>query len=174
MVVTDNNKYANKITRLKMVGVVKNKYYWHNMIGYNYRMTNICAAIGCAQIEKAKKILNKKREIFYKYKRFLKDLPIKFHEEIKNKKNSYWLVSIILTKLNLRDKLINFLKKQKVETRPCFYPAHTMPMYKKSAKNKKFPIAKILSQNGLNLPSGPNLKTREIKFICEKIKEFLR
>ena len=71
MVVTNNKKLADKVFKLKMVGVVKNRYYWHDIIGYNYRMTNICAAIGLGQLNKARNILIKKREVFKNYYFFL-------------------------------------------------------------------------------------------------------
>ena len=173
MVVTNNKKIAEKIERLKMVGVVKDKYYWHNMVGYNYRMTNICAAIGCAQLKKSSKLLRKKRKIFKIYKKFAENLPIYFHEEIKGTTHSYWLVSILLKKKGLRDKLMNYLKQFRIETRPCFYPVHTMPMYK-SKKNFNFPIANFISKNGINLPSGSDLRYEQIRYVMKIIKQFFK
>lgn len=172
MVVTKNKNLSKLVERLKMVGVVKNKYYWHNMIGYNYRMTNICAAIGYGQMFNIDEILHKKRKIFTYYKKYLNKLPLKLHEEIKNTTHSYWLITIKLHNHKIRNKLIKYLKQNSIETRPTFYPVHTMPMYK---TNKKlyFPNAKILSSSGINLPSGPLLRKDQIKFICSIIKKFL-
>ena len=171
--VTTNKKYlAEKIDRLKMVGVSKNKYYWHYMLGYNYRMTNICAAIGYAQMLRIRSILKKKKEIFLEYKKNLKNLPIKLLEGTKKKRNSYWLVSFVLKKKNIRDKLRNYLEKHLIETRPCFYPIHTMPMYKNVSNKKRFPVAEYLGSNGITLPSSPRLSKKQIIYVCEKIKDF--
>ena len=89
MVVTNNKKLADKIFKLKMVGVVKNRYYWHDIIGYNYRMTNICAAIGLGQLKKAKNILIKKRKVFKNYYSFLKNANPQISKEIENTKSNY-------------------------------------------------------------------------------------
>ena len=113
MVVTNNKKLADKIFKLKMVGVVKNRYYWHDIIGYNYRMTNICAAIGLGQLKKAKNILIKKREVFKNYYFFLKDANLQISKEIKNTKSSYWLINIFLANKKIRDGLAKYLKKNK-------------------------------------------------------------
>ena len=86
-----------------------------------------------------------------------------------------WYLQFVLINYSLskiRNELIRYLKQNSIETRPTFYPVHTMPMYR---TNKKlyFPNAKILSSSGINLPSGPSLKKNQIKFICSIIKKFL-
>ena len=172
MVVTNNSKIADKVDRLKMVGVVKDKYYWHNMIGYNYRMTNICAAIGFAQLSNAKVILKKKRNIFKIYKKKLTDLPLFLHEESAGTTHSYWVVTIRLKNSKIREKLRKYLNRFNIETRPTFYPIHTMPMYYKKSNKNKFPIASLLGKSGIILPSGPLLTVKQIGNVCEKIKTF--
>ena len=173
MVVTNNKYLADKIFKLKMVGVVKNRYYWHDIIGYNYRMTNICAAIGLAQLENAKIILKKKRRIFQYYKYFLKDKDIILNKEFKKTKSSFWLINIFVKNKKTRDGLARFLKKNKVETRNTFNLVHTMPMYYQKNKNSFFPSAKKLSETGLSLPSGPNLRKIDIEKISNLIKIYL-
>ena len=172
MVVTNNYKIAQKVERLKMVGNDKDKHYWHNIVGYNYRMTNLCAAIGYGQLSKAKFILKKKRNIFQIYKKNLKNLPISLHEECSNTTHSYWMVSILVNNEKTRDKLRNYLKNLNIETRPTFYPIHTMPMYYNKKYKNKFPVATQLGKGGVNLPSGPLLTKKDILFICSKIKQF--
>ena len=173
MVVTNNYKIAKKAEELKMVGNDKDKYYWHNIIGYNYRMTNICAAIGLGQLSRAKKILAKKRRIFEIYKNNLMNLPLYLHVEQQGTTHSYWVISIRLVNYRLRDKLRNYLNKFKIETRPTFYPIHTMPMYFKKIYKNKFPNATLLGRSGINLPSGPTLTINQIKYVCDKIRNFL-
>jgi perosamine synthetase len=173
MVVTNNYKIAKKAEELKMVGNDKDKYYWHNIIGYNYRMTNICAAIGLGQISRAKQILLKKRSIFKIYQKNLKNLPLYLHEEQSGTTHSYWMISIRLINYRLRDKLRDHLNKLKIETRPTFYPIHTMPMYFKKVNKNKFPNATLLGRSGINLPSGPTLKINQIQYVCDEIRNFL-
>ena len=156
-----------------MVGVVKNRYYWHDIVGYNYRMTNICAAIGLGQLKKAKIILKKKREVYRLYKLFLNDLSIKMNTEQKNSRSSFWLINIFLKDKKSRDNLARYLKANKVETRNTFNPVHLMPMHKKKNNHKKFINAQHLSNTGLSLPSGPSLKMSEIRNICNLIRNYL-
>jgi perosamine synthetase len=172
MVVTNNLNIAKKATDLKMVGNDKDKYYWHNIIGYNYRMTNICSAIGYGQLSHVKKILGRKREIYKIYSKNLQNLPLDLHEEQPGTTHSYWVVSIKLKNYKQRDKLRKYLNLFKIETRPTFYPIHTMKMYfNKSYKNKFFNAIE-LGRSGINLPSGPKLTDTQVKFVCKKIKDF--
>ena len=173
MVVTNNKKLADKVFKLKMVGVVKNRYYWHDIIGYNYRMTNICAAIGLGQLNKAKSILAKKRDVFRNYNFFLKNVDLQINKEIKNTRSSYWLINIFLANKKLRDGLAKYLKKNKIETRNTFNLVHKMPMYFKKDQKNLFPNAQILSNTGLSLPSGPNLSKLEIRKISFLIKNYV-
>ena len=173
MVVTNNKKLADKIFKLKMVGVVKNRYYWHDIIGYNYRMTNICAAIGLGQLKKAKNILIKKRKVFKNYYSFLRNANLQISKEIENTKSSYWLINIFLANKKIRDGLAKYLKKNKIETRNTFNLVHKMPMYFKKSQKNLFPNAQILSNTGLSLPSGPNLSKLEIREISSLVKNYL-
>ena len=173
MVVTNNKKLADKVFKLKMVGVVKNRYYWHDIIGYNYRMTNICAAIGLGQLNKAKSILAKKRDVFRNYNFFLKNVDLQINKEIKNTRSSYWLINIFLANKKLRDGLAKYLKANKIETRNTFNLVHKMPMYCKKEQKNLFPNAQILSNTGLSLPSGPNLSKLEIRKISFLIKNYV-
>ena len=174
MVVTNNKKLADKVFKLKMVGVVKNRYYWHDIIGYNYRMTNICAAIGLGQLNKARNILIKKREVFKNYYSFLKNSNLQISKEIKNTKPSYWLINIFLKNKKIRDGLAKYLKRNKIETRNTFNLVHNMPMYFKKSQKNLFPNAQILSNTGLSLPSGPNLSKLEIRKVSSLVKNYLK
>ena len=174
MVCSNNKKIINKVTKLKLQGIAqKNKSYWHDVIGYNYKMTNICAAIGVAQLSRIKLILKKKRNLYLKYSRELKNIPIKLQIENKDTINSYWLVGCITKNKSIRNKLMKFLKKSGVETRPGFYPIHTMPMYNKLSKNK-FPTAIKLGSSIICLPSSPDISIKNINYICKKIKNFFK
>ncbi len=173
MVVTNNKKIAKKIFKLKTVGVVRNKNYWHDILGYNYRMTNICAAIGLAQLKNAKKIIKNKIRIYKIYKKHLSKKLQLSNYELKNFKSAFWLITIFLKNKTQRDKLVTFLNKRGIETRTTFNPVHLMPMYFKKKYTNSFKNAKLLSETGLSLPSGANLTDKEVKEICNIINRFL-
>tara|TARA_B100000029_G_scaffold215849_1_gene213657 strand:- start:1379 stop:2506 length:1128 start_codon:yes stop_codon:yes gene_type:complete len=173
MVVTNSKKLADKVFKLKMVGVVKNRYYWHDIIGYNYRMTNICAAIGLGQLIKARNILKKKREVFNNYNLFLKNTNLQMNKEVKNTISSYWLINVFLANKKIRNGLAKYLKRNKIETRNTFNLVHNMPMYFKKRQKNLFPNAQILSDTGLSLPSGPNLSKSEIRKISFLVKNYV-
>lgn len=172
MVVTNDETLFDRSVHFKGQGLAKNREYWHDVIGYNYRMTNICAAIGVAQLERIDEIINKKRKIAGWYQENIKGLPISFHNEIGNNIfHSYWMNNILVDKSETRENLRIHLAENGIETRPTFYPVHTMPMY--SQKFQKHPIAEYLGWRGITLPSYSDLTETDIKFICERIKEVL-
>lgn len=172
MVVTNDKELAERCDHFKGQGVSSKKTYWHDVIGYNYRMTNIEAAIGLAQLEKIKETLKLKRKIAEEYTKRLKDIPgIKCQGEEKWAKNVFWMYSILVPPSE-RDALMFYLKENDIETRPFFYPAHILPPYKE--KRGKYPNAELLGASGINLPSFPELTTEEIETITGKIKEFFQ
>ncbi len=170
MVVSRKQEIHQKIQHLKGQGVSPSKAYWHDIIGYNYRMTNICAAIGLAQLELADSILARKREIAALYSRLLTELPITFHQEIGDVCHSYWMCSILTDDPSDRDPLREYLAERGVETRPFFYPVPHLPMYEE--KHGLYPIAESLSSRGINLPSYPELSAEEIGEIAALIRNY--
>lgn len=170
MVVTNDETLYKRSVHFKGQGLAQHRQYWHDVVGYNYRMTNICAAIGYAQMEKIHQFIERKRQIADLYKKQLENTPVEFHDEAENTLHSYWMCSILVPDDNSRDSLRDYLAEQGIETRPLFYPIHTMPMY--SQKFQKHPIAENLGWRGINLPSFPELKDEQITFICDSIKDF--
>ena len=170
MVVTNDDTLNDRMLHLKGQGLARHRQYWHDIIGYNYRMTNICAAIGLAQLEQADTFIARKRQVAKWYKEFLKDTPVTLHEEMDGFTHSYWMCSILVPKSEQRDLLRAELDKNGVETRPLFYPVHTMPMY--ANKYQKHAVAENLGWRGMNLPSWPGLEREQIKYICKIIKDF--
>lgn len=172
MVVTNNASLHEKVVHLKGQGLAKDREYYHDIIGYNYRMTNICAAIGCAQLERANELIEKKILIAKWYEEKLKNLPVLFHSQVGNVKHSFWMVSILLKDSEERNAVRLLLKDNGIETRPTFYPVHLMPMY--YVEGLSFPVAEELGNRGINLPSYPELSEIDVDFICNKIKEFYK
>lgn len=170
MISTNSKELYDLVMRLKGQGLAAGKEYFHDIIGYNYRMTNICAAIGCAQLENATDIITKKREIANWYNNQLNDLPLQLHKESKDVYHTYWMYTVMVDEAEKRDKLRTFLKEKGIETRPAFHPIHQMPMYYKEGVS--FPIAERLTLKGINLPSYPGLNESDVNYISEQIKFF--
>ena len=170
MVVTNNNTLHDRAVHLKGQGLAKHREYWHDVIGFNYRMTNIQAAIGLAQLEQASKFIKAKQDVASWYMHYLKDLPLKFHTPVGNVVHTFWMCSILTENEQTRAALREYLKNCGIETRPTFYPIHTMPMY--AQKYESFPVAEDISRRGINLPSYPTLTKDDIYRISEEIAVF--
>ena len=169
MVVSNSLEIIEKARHLKGQGLAKNREYWHDIIGYNYRMTNICAAIGLAQLERADEVIAKKRDIAFWYKENLKALPLEVLFEEEGTVNSFWMVTIKLENPNERVALREYLKENGVETRPTFYPIHTMPMYN---VGEKYDTAEELGSKGINMPSYPELTHENVLEITGLIRAY--
>lgn len=169
MVVAKNKSVIDKAYHLKNQGVSAAREYWHDIVAYNYRMTNICAAIGLAQLEKADEILAKKRHIAKWYRDGLADLPLKTHDELPGTVHSFWMCSIALDDARVRQSLRDFLKEKGIETRPLFYPAHILPH---TATGERFPVAESLAARGINLPSYPGLRREDVDSVVYAIRQF--
>lgn len=163
MITTDNKDLADNARKIKGQGLAANRQYFHDVIGYNYRMTNICAAIGSAQMSRLDDILLKKKIIYNKYHSRLRDY-YEFQTTLSGHINSYWMVSMLAKSEQHRDALRDKLNKHGVETRPFFYPTNAMPMY---SYLNDCGICNDLSARGLNVPSYPELGDSEIDYICD-------
>lgn len=170
MVITNDDTLYDRMIHFKGQGLAKYREYWHDVIGYNYRMTNICAAIGLAQIEQADEFLSQKAQIAQWYRRELKDAPVSFHEPVGDVTHSYWMCSILVNSPDDRDPLRFFLSERGIETRPLFYPVHSMPMY--AQRFQRHPVAENLGWRGINLPSYPALAEKEVVEIAKTVRAY--
>lgn len=151
--------------------------YWHPELGYNYRMTNLQAALGVAQLTRMRELLGKKRHIAEKYKSLLAQAPITFQDEMAWARSSNWMVSVVPDRVSnreLRDTLICRLLERGIETRPLFYPIHHFPTYQSFANDGDFPVSNELCYRGINLPSGADLSDREIEMVAHELVSVLR
>ena len=171
MVVTNDETLHDRAVHFKGQGLAKHRQYWHDAIGYNYRMTNICAAVGLAQLERADSFLARKRQIAQWYKEQLADTPLVIHAEVGDVRHSYWMVSALVNEPSERDSLRDHLAAAGIETRPLFYPIHTMPMY--SQRFQRHPVAENLGWRGINLPSWPDLSRDQVVCVCDAIVKFI-
>ncbi|XOV90876.1 MAG: DegT/DnrJ/EryC1/StrS family aminotransferase [Bacteroidota bacterium] len=173
MITTNDSKLYNLARRLKGQGLADGMEYWHDILGYNYRMTNICAAIGVAQIKKIDQNISKKRALAFQYFDELQDLNIQLPRKSKEVFHTYWMFNILLENEEIRKALREYLIQKGIETRPSFYPAHQMPMYN-GQKDLDLPVTESISSRGINLPSYPELGKEDISFISEQIHSFYR
>jgi perosamine synthetase len=171
MVVARDEAVFERARHLKNQGVSASREYWHEGLAYNYRMTNLCAAIGLAQLEQAAEILERKRRIAQWYREGLQGLPLALHDEAGHTTHSYWMCSVALDAAADRDPLRAHLKAAGVETRPAFYPAHTMPHCAPQAPGS-FPVAESLSARAMNLPSYPGLEHEQVRTVCQAMRAY--
>lgn len=175
MITTNDEALYERAKFLRDHAMSKEKRYWHTEVGYNYRMTNIQAALGLAQLERIDEIIRKKRQIFEWYREYLKDIAgIKLNPEKEWAKNVFWMVCLLVENFDedKRDRFMRFLREKGIDTRPFFYPCSMMPMYKNSKiKNK---VSYEIYKKGIILPSGYNLTEEEVKWICQEIMTLLK
>jgi perosamine synthetase len=170
--ITNDEILRNKMRILRDHGMNTNKRYWHDIIGFNYRMTNLQAAIGVAQLQKLDQFIEKKRELASYYQQMLKSLcdddQITLHPEMSWAKCVYWIYCILIEdKFNLkRDDIIHELMIKGIDTRPFFYPITVMNPYQKES----LPRAEELSRKGLSLPSSLSLDFEDISKITDALK----
>jgi perosamine synthetase len=170
MVVTTDASLFDRVVHFKGQGLAAGRQYWHDVIGYNYRMTNICAAIGLAQLQRADEFLARKRQLANRYIDRLNGLPVEVHREAPDVVHSYWMIAILARSLHERESLQNELAGSGIETRPAFYPIHTMPMY--ATHRQHHAVAEDIGGRGVVLPSWPGIPTAAVDEICAVIARF--
>ncbi len=171
MVVTNNEELYKKMKLLKSQGVDPNKRYWHIVMGYNYRMTNLQAAIGLAQLENVDWHLTQRIRVADAYKKYFSGHENLFlmQAEPEGYHHVYWMNNVILSdevKLD-RDEVMRRMEEKGVEMRPVFYPMHIMPPYLDNTVS--FPVAEKLGARGISLPTHAQLSDDDIKFICDSL-----
>lgn len=170
MVVTDDAALGETARHLRGQGVSRTRTYWHDVVGYNYRMTNVAAAIGCAQLERIDQTIEAKRRIAAWYRDYLAGVHgLTLQREAPWALSVYWMNSILVD-AERRDPLMRYLASEGIETRPFFHPAHTLPMYR---TGQRFPVAERLGASGINLPSFVALSEEEVATIASHVRRFL-
>ena len=170
MVVSRDARVHALICKLRGQGLAGEKEYWHDVIGYNYRITNICAAIGVAQMERADELIARKRSLAEKMRTAMADLPLAFHLEQPGTTHSFWMISALARSEAERDGLRRALRLEGIETRPVFHPAHTLPMY--AAGQTGLDVSVDLAARGLNLPSWPGLSAEQVVEIASACRRY--
>jgi perosamine synthetase len=179
MVTFNSSKYYKKAKNLKELAFGKKNKFMHQDVGYNYRMTNLQAAIGCAQMNKINFIVRQKIKIAKLYDKYLSNNPLIIRPHTKkNVKNVFWMycVSIPGLKNSLRKKIMNKLFQKGIETREMFIPCNLQNIFlkKKLFKSDECPRANVVAYNTFYLPSGMDLKEKDIKFICNELNKLVK
>ena len=176
-VLTNSKKIADRSYLLRDHGWLKTsdpiKRYIHLDLGYNYRMTNMQAAVGYSQLQIISKILKKRKKMLSTYTKFLSKID-------KIKMRTYqnwcspvnWLVTITIIQKNLRNKLLKFLNKSGIDARAMIKPVHQAYHFKKRFNRNNFKNSVYISNNSIHLPSFSHINAQEIRFICRKIEFF--
>lgn len=176
MVVTNDDALASRARLLRGQGMDPERRYWFPVVGYNYRMMNLSAAIGLAQVERAEWHVSRRREVAETYLRLLRDAPpLRRQAKREWARHAYWMFTIILGEETAisRDALMARLHEQGVETRPVFYPIHLLPPYAEAARGEEFPVAEGLARRGLSLPTWAGLTMDDLSYVCERLRECL-
>lgn len=179
MVLTDDQKYAERARALRNLAHSKKKRFYHQEVARNYRLTNLQAAIGVTQLKNIKKLIKIKRENAQKYTERLKDIKgLQLPTEKDWAKNVYWMYSIVLDEKTgfTAETFAKKLAKKGIATRPFFYPLHLQPVWKNlklKIKKGNYPVAERLAKQGLYLPSGLALTEKQIEKVCKAVKNLL-
>ena len=172
IITTNNHALFEKMKYLRDQAMSSEKRYWHTEIGFNYRMTNLQAALAVAQLERIDEMLDKRIEIFSWYHKYLNNINgIKLNPKSENYKNVYWMICVELLNLSEieRDNVIVTLNDKHIESRPYFYPISEMPMY----TTVNAPVTKLISERGINLPCYFDITKEQVVYICKELKKLL-
>jgi perosamine synthetase len=167
MIVTRDAEMAHRLRLLRGQGQDPERRYWFPIVGYNYRLTNVAAAIGLAQMERVDWHVERRREVASWYRDRLNDSGlVDFSPAADWAEPAYWMSSVLLREGGeaARDHVMEELAVRGIETRPFFYPLHMLPPY--AAENIEYPVATSIASRGINLPSSASLTADDIDYVC--------
>jgi perosamine synthetase len=176
MVITGHRNYRDIMEKWRDHGMSKSKRYWHDVPGFNYRMTNLQAAVGLAQMEQVDKFLENRQKISAWYQKGLSSsaeeltLPVQMHWA----NNIYWLYTILVNeeKMGLsRDDFMKALEREGIETRPMFYPLHLQSPYNCCGS---FPVTEEVSRKGVSLPTKNAMQKESVSDVCRAINKIIK
>jgi perosamine synthetase len=179
MLLTDNQNIRDKCEGLRNLYFISKRRFYHKKIGGNFRMSNIQAALGLAQLERIDINASRKRQIGRYYQKYLQNIqkitiPL---EKTEYAENIYWVYGVVLNKNTTLNsfKIMKLLSKKGICTRPFFWPMHKQPVYIKMGlfEKEKYPVSEYISRKGFYLPSGLTLTEKEIIYISETLQEIL-
>lgn len=176
MVCTNDGDLAARVGVLRNQGNHPTRRYWHDVVGFNYRMTNLQAAIGLAQLERVDAMVGRKREIAERYRDRIRHPSIRHSTDRPGARSAHWMSCILLTDplAGRREEFRQRLGESGIETRPFFHPIPTLPPYMEAAAVGDWPIARDLGRRGMNLPSGVGLTDQDIDYVAACVERVAR
>lgn len=175
MLVTNSEEFSRRARILNDHGrnPETKKLLFAEKIGYKFKMSNMQAALGLAQIERIDELLSRKIEIFHEYKKNLLGLPLEMNPEPQHTKNSFWMPTVVFNKsLNIHsEELINLFQENHIDARPFFYPISSLPMFKVRKENV---VSYDIASRAINLPSYHDITSEQIKYVCDLLRNFLK
>lgn len=172
MVVTDDARLAEQVRLLRGQGMDSDRRYWFPVIGYNYRLTNIAAAIGCAQMEKIEWHLARRREVASWYTEELASITaVSAQTEAAWTHHAYWMFTVLIDPAitSQRDAIMRRLYDEGIETRPIFYPLSSLPPYSAANAQRRMPVATDLAARGICLPTWAGLTRYDVRRIVTSL-----
>lgn len=175
MVTTNDDELAERLRLYRGQGMDPKRRYWFPVVGYNYRMTNIQAAIGLAQMEGIHTALSVRERLAQWYNAALQGLAnqIVMPKQASWAKQVYWMYNIFLQEgdEHRRDRVMRALDDMGIETRPVFYPMHVMPPYLEAST---YPVADLWSPRGINLPTHQGMSQEDVEYISQSLDKALK
>ena len=169
--VTDDGAIAERVRFLRDHAMSSQRRYWHSEVGFNYRLTNIQAALGVAQLERFEEFANAKRKIAARYAALLADVDAaQLQIEPAGTRSSCWMFTVVLDERLNRDDVADALRKRGIDTRPAFVPLHLMPAH---AREISLPVSERVGMSGLTLPSGVTLSEAEQRHVVAALIEVI-
>ena len=179
MLLTDSDELVNKCKMFRNLCFQSSKRFFHEELGWNYRMTNLQAAVGIAQLDKLDEMVKIKRHIGNEYPRRLNDIKV-FQLPMTNlsyAENIYWVYGIVLTDEYPFEaqSIINRLAEIKIGARPFFWPMHEQPMFIKQGffKNASYPVAEKIARRGFYIPCGTGFTDNELEIVAKTLHEII-
>lgn len=174
MFATNDAKLAHTVTTLNALGRApgQSKQFWPDMIGYKYKISNLQAAIGCAQLERIEELVARRREIMRAYKARLGNLPVALNTEPEGTVNGYWMPTMVVNRdVTLdRDALLDDMRAHNIDARVFFWPLSMLPMFEAKPENE---VSYSLYGRAINLPSYHDIGKDEIDRVCEIIRRHI-
>jgi perosamine synthetase len=174
MVTTNDIQFERIVRRLRDHAFHPERHFWHEYIGYNYRMTNLQAAVGLAQTERMDEIIAARRRLRNWYHDKLRDCPgLHLPHESPGVRSVFWMYAIRVDRLFgcTSNTLRRRLALRGIETRSFFVPIHIQPVYIDQFRGQNFPVAEDLCSSGLYIPTSEVLTEKDVEWICEQIKD---
>jgi len=177
MITTNDDAMAAQMRMLKNQGMTKERRYWHPVIGYNYRLTNVQAAIGLAQVERLPELAARHREVAAWYQEELQGVPGLTWQQTKPWARHAWWQFVVVVDESFnpdRDEVLACLNGAGIDARRLYYPTHQLPPFEEGAAGRKFPVADHHAARGICLPTWAGLARDQVAYVCEHLRRSAR